>query len=378
MGWQDEKERRHLSFFTGDESFSGKTRCDTNFNSLVKVRTESAIAEAIIKNPTQSSLDAIQKISSRLYQVLSAVECTSPKKQTVLGRLAASAVSNRRIEKSFLPEAKNTGILSEIDAAKVPEALILDVLSKPVTQNNFILHLKISQTVAGMLFDMLRMKNRKDEDTVLLETLVKALVLDAQDQSIEVLLERYRELVDKIYPKPDEMKDIRFERKHNGTELTDIKSIYARDYTKTNVPDKSMFGAHVRGCDVWRVRLTTDMSDFAKNALAKDLPLIAGASGTTARWICLLELMGFSFKSSGDEKKTQANYVTNILGYMVTLGHHSMHEVAYVFQKAGANYKIGDYCSVISDDAFPHEQIKQITQHFDDSAHATFTRAHSI
>lgn len=351
-----------VGFFNTGALSQDDILCDTNFNSRQMVSLESTIAEAIMSQPTEHSLKAIQRISDRLYDVLTQDSIEGIKNDTLLSDLVSSPIAKHRIYKSFLPESQQIGVLPETDAKQPVEQLILKYLSQKVTALNFILHLKISQAVSGMLYDLHKADNKTPKESLLLHTLLTKLAhrkgLDDTDTSA---LEKYRTLVERIYPKPKEMKGIRFQRKHTGSELTRTKGIHARDdYQQDSSSLTSIFGAHVRGSDVWRVRLTDKDSEFAAEALKNNLPLIAGASGTSARWICLLALMGYDFDSIGEDQSIHAYYTTNILGYMVACGHHSMHEIAHVFKKAGANYMIGDWYTVISDKAFPHKAIINI------------------
>ncbi|MFO0355964.1 MAG: DUF4157 domain-containing protein [Sphingobacteriaceae bacterium] len=142
--------------------------------------------------------------------------------------------------------------------------------------------------------------------------------------------------------------------------ISPLKSEASASEAQSSKPPLDAPAYYQRGTDYWTAN---EEAAFIQDArLNLDMPLTGtGASGTTAELLTCAKLMGVG------GKHLEA-YFIGILGYFVSSGAHSFHEVISVAKNAGINYIPGDYFTSL-DELFRgtplHEDYDKLRKKFE-------------
>jgi hypothetical protein len=313
-----------------------------------------------MRSPTIESLEAIASISSAIKTVLTSVDETQQTIENLLTELISYKPIRDDIETLLAWDSEELGHLPSHYQAWPIEQAILDVLDTKVTADNFLYHLKICQLVCVIVNKMHGDAAYRMLPNMLKEKLMAQLANVCGNNEIS-----YPDLLTQIFPNNTEMSEIRT-KKIDKPHASQIPGYLSREYFFSPT---YLIDARARGVDRWRVSYNKTSSPFMRTAIEKDLPLIAGASGTVARWVCLLKYMGLEMASPIGEI-----YAANIMGYMVYSGHHSMHEVAVILRKAGMTYRDGDFSTLLPDSALAINTQQSIIKHFEESERTASTQ----
>lgn len=124
---------------------------------------------------------------------------------------------------------------------------------------------------------------------------------------------------------------------------------------------RSQLSEHTRAVDEY-VRDTTNPSSFVMQSFEKEIPFVAGPSGSAAE--CMLSAIVFT-KNQLMLDELQA-YAMCCVAYLVGSGAHSFHEILTVGKQIGLSYEDGQYATAIPDFIQQLARYKQLAENFSD------------
>lgn len=332
---------------------------DKNGNCLLKVAVESELAESLLSRPHPVLLKAIQAVSDNLFYVFN-TQVLTEEGDNLLTRLLSFPPFETLLMEELSVKSFQVGKLAAKSTQQRMDQALLAQLSEPVSDENCLRHFKIAQVLSYLLYDFFyahsaytQLPIAQSFDSLL--SLLTGYTDAVYNRGI------YRETLSQIHPAPSEMEALRVLRQHDGPAETAVKGIYARDYRHEERNMKGCLPPHIRGADIWQIQQDVTCSAFLEEASEHDMPLIAGASGSAARLLVLIDLMSVS-RDSALTHAFKQQYKAYLLAYIVGCGHHSMHEVGHVLKKNGEPYSVGDYYSLIPETVLAHDTMKHIIQ----------------
>lgn len=126
---------------------------------------------------------------------------------------------------------------------------------------------------------------------------------------------------------------------------------------------------HTRAGDHY-IRDHVNVSEFAFECFKKEIPFIAGPSGSAAECFKFMALMGRGLFTKDDYQ----SYAMACVGYLVGAGAHSFHEVYSVAALSGLPYVPGCYEHTIPEYLYRTRAYKKLIAEFPDVICAAFSR----
>lgn len=339
-------------FFSKKEARQRSQACkfDEHFNLKQEVHKDTTVAKELMTAPNENLCSSIKKFSNLLISLLD--------DETIqLNHLLAFEENIQYMDK-FL--GKNSGYygtpLNENITAEIRRVLEQDVNNETVID-----HLSIHNKIACIFWEVSTGFRTVSESISNEVKRIVPLISNAfsQDNQTAINFEQYVTRCNQLFPKEKEMDDVRERRLKPGNPLLAVKTagIYpSKGYGVRK--SKNTEEEHNRGADFWRIKWSIE-NEFVLNAKKHQLPLISGASGTTARWLSLLELCHFHQNQPEDF----CNYAAAIAAYMPHCGHHSWHETAYILNRSAVNYdQTNRFASIIPTAVMRSERLEQLIE----------------
>ncbi len=341
-----------------------KAKHDANFNLKIEVEAEMAVARQMMLHPSDKLLASIKSFSDIIVGLIDDAEIK-------LAELFTFPECMDYLDKFFGSESGYYGLMT---GTNIPDWMN-EVLRSDVSAQNIIDHLTIHNKIACILWEVStefckaspELFNKVKESVVLMLR-KSGSPLQNDDELFQCFIHRCLQL----FPSDEDMTDIRKLKISQQKPLQNVITAGIRP-SKGHGLSVEKTKEHKRGADVWRVLWNSDC-DFVKDAFKHGLPLISGASGTTARWLSLIELCQFHNNAQEEFKE----YAAAIAAYMPHCGHHSWHETASVLVKLGIEYDKSDrFASIIPEAVLAPEQLQDIVAQFF-VAGSQSPQAHSI
>lgn len=125
-------------------------------------------------------------------------------------------------------------------------------------------------------------------------------------------------------------------------ELSEIKlsnRVGFQEFSNNNTGSTTQ--AHQRAIDMF-TRDHIDVSDFAWDAYRREIPFVAGPSGSMAEFLMIVKMVGVDLTPEELQE-----YAFCCMGILVASGSHSIHEIYVIAEKLGIPYEDGRYEAVI-------------------------------
>lgn len=358
-------------FFTAKARVKAARRVyhDENFNAKRRVFKDVSIAAQLLKEPPMNLLTAVVRVSESLLAVL------NNEKSFLQAYFRAPRI------KSYVQFyiAHKKGLKHSLAIDEECHGLfeaICHTLKLEVTSETLPKHLSVVIAIGSLIQDVILQKNEvsdvSPEILIATQSFVARLTKgDGSEFSLYGALRNYKERAQHLLPKTVEMTDIR--KRRGGKSVPSKTKSYFPERSQEKYPACKV--PRHRGTDVWRVTGFFDNTEFMKEVFYHHVPLVAGVSGTTARCLGFVELLGFSHCSQFEEF---CAFGAAMLAFMVDSGHHSWHEVGVSLKKAGIPYQVGDLYSLVPKDWLNDDWLRALDEKVAAITPEKPTRAHTI